>query len=499
MNNFNSVKTFDDILLVPKLSKVKSRRDNHLNSKISKNVNLNFPIISSNMDTVTEEKMAISIAEMGGIGILHRFCTIEKQIEMINSVKRYRNFVIDEPYNAYMMNTLEEVYNIFCRTGVKMLVVYRLSNNSCKWVGIILLKTILLLKNIKDNESFKTTRLVDIDDSIIKKDKYYIIENDENLSLNDYIKIFEKTGENWIFKLSKNAVHNEDVSLITLRDILNITQKRDALVDNNFQLKVGAAIGVTGDYLERAEKCLKANVDVLVIDIAHGHSLIMENAFNELKKLMENIGIQRDIIAGNVATKAGVKFLAELGVDGIKVGIGNGSICSTRIMTGCGYPQFTAVLECAAEAKKYNVPIISDGGNQGKIGNICKALSVGASCVMLGNFISGTDESPGNIIQRGKEKVKYVRGMAGLTANKSKWEKLGEEDRTENFVPEGVDAFVKYKGKVRPIFEQIKQGIRSCMSYCGSTTICELQENAEWISISESAKIESGIHGVSLM
>ena len=492
-----TVKTFDDILLVPKYSDVSSRSENLLETRISTNLKLNIPIVSSNMDTVTEDKMAIAIAEMGGIGILHRFCSIEKQIEMINNVKRKRNFVIEKPYSIFLVQSFQSIYDKFEQTGVNILIVYDRELGFVKFLGIIKKKDFMIHYKTYTDKSISLLDYIKFKNE--KLIEYCRCVKESDIDIEKCISFFKNSKSHWMF-IQNTIENNEYVKLVTLKDILCILEHKNALVDSNFQLVVGAAVGVKDDYLERTKKCLGAGVDVIVIDIAHGHSVMMKEAVTNIKKLMNEIEIKKDIIAGNVATYEGAKFLADLGVNGIKVGIGNGSICSTRLMTGCGYPQFSALMECSKIKEEHpNVPLISDGGNQGKIGNICKALAIGGSTVMLGNFISGTDESPGVVFSRGKEKVKYVRGMAGLTANKSKWNKLGEKDKSEEFVPEGVDAFIKYKGGVKSILHQIKQGIRSCMSYCGSKTIEELHNNSSWIAISESSKVESGIHGVNLL
>lgn len=495
--------TFDDVLLVPRFSPVESRSQVNLETQFTTNIKLKFPVVSSNMDTVTEDKMAITVAEKGGIGIIHRFCSIEQQVKMIESVRRSRNFVIDNPYFVFIDDSEESIDRKFKETGVSMLLVYAnkysegterkegTNTTTGMWQGILLRKTFELYKLLGCKKKIE---------SIVKPvTECYTLKTVPKMS--SIREIFLNTQIKWIFVYSIYRI-----KLICLRDIMNILENQNANIDKDYKLIVGAAIGVKDDFTRRATECIKAGANPIVVDIAHGHSIMMKNAIERLRDEVDLEGI--DIVAGNVATPEGVKFLAKLGVNGIKIGIGNGSICSTRIVTGCGYPQFSAVLECAAEARRHNIPIISDGGHQGKIGNICKAIVGGANTVMLGNFLAGTDEAPGQLVQRGKEKVKIVRGMAGITANRDKWRKEGIDgetvsEMTDGFVAEGVDAFVKYKGSVKQILNQIDRGLRSSLSYCGVQSIAETRlgfiHGTPYIQITESGKRESGIHGVHML
>jgi len=272
-------------------------------------------------------------------------------------------------------------------------------------------------------------------------------------------------------------------------------QRPYASLDSKGSLMVGAAVGVKPGFLDRAAALVKAGVDVLVVDIAHGHSDLAINATKQLKEKFPNV----DVISGNVATAEGTKALIEAGADGIKVGVGPGSICITRDVTGCGVPQLTAVMDCAREASKYGVPIIADGGVR-KSGDITKAIAIGASTVMLGSLLAGTDESPGNTIIKGGKKVKVIRGMAGYGANIAKNQRDKEKEKDPyDLIPEGVEAVVPYKGRVDGIIKQLIGGLKSGISYCGAKNIQELKENAEFIRITGSGKIESTHHDVDVI
>jgi IMP dehydrogenase len=281
--------------------------------------------------------------------------------------------------------------------------------------------------------------------------------------------------------------------LLTAKDIM-YKKKFDnfSILDRNGQLRVGAAIGVSGDYYERAIKLINVGCDVLVIDVAHGHHSLCGNAIKEIKK---NYNI--DIIAGNVCTEEGIEYLHKMGADAIKVGVGPGSICTTRIQTGCGYPQFSAVYNCGQKAKELGIPIIADGGHRGKIGNIVKALAAGASCSMLGGMISGTTETPGKLIIKNNKKYKMIRGMAGRMSNSNKNDKNNENTDIEKMTPEGVEGYVNYKGDLYGIIEQMKGGMRSGLSYCGVDSIYNLhKKEIQFLKISGASKDESNSHDI---
>lgn len=371
--------SYNDVLLIPQQTDLISRNEVCTKTRLTKNITLNIPIISSNMDSVTESDMAIAMALHGGIGIIHRFNTIEEQVAEVKRVKRYCD-----------------------------------DNN--KLVGII---------------TSRDTNLIPADNRLVSE----IMTKKENL-IND-------------------------------------------------RLVVGAAIGVQDDALERAEALVQAGVDVLVIDVAHGHSASVLEMIHIIKNTFPLV----DLIAGNVATAQGTRALIEAGADCIKVGVGPGSICTTRIATGCGYPQLSAIIQCAQEANRFNIPIIADGGIACS-GDITKAIAAGASTVMLGNLLAGTDESPGRPFYKNGKKYKVIRGMASFGANLSRNKKL------PNDYVEGVEAFQLYKGSVKDIIQQLLYGLRSGMSYCGVRTIEALRSNGYFVEITSQGIRESHPHDV---
>jgi IMP dehydrogenase len=461
--------TFDDVLLVPKKSSVNSRRNISVKTRLTKNIELNNPIVSSNMDTVTESEMAIAMARNGGIGILHRFNSVEEQVKMVEEVKRAEGLIIPEPYCVNLDTSLDDIKSLMNSKKVHSLLV----SEAGQLKGIITSRDIRFYKNGKAAQEIMTPR-------------EKLIVGEPGISFEEATELLDK---NRIEKLPLVDSENNIKGLITSKDILNQINRPHASLDTHGRLLVGAAIGVK-DYLVRAEALVAADVDVLVIDIAHGHS---DLAVNTLKSLKEKFEV--DIIAGNVATSEGTEALIRAGADGVKVGVGPGSICITRIVTGSGVPQLTAVLNSASVAKKYNIPIIADGGIRTS-GDITKALAAGASSVMLGSVLAGTDESPGALLIKEGRRVKVIRGMAGYGANMSKREKESVRAEVFDIVPEGVEGMVPYRGAVRDIIKQLVGGLQSGISYCGSTTISEMQTNAEFIRITGSGKKESGSHDV---
>lgn len=427
------------------------------------------------MDTVTEADMAIAMARNGGIGILHRFLSVEEQVAMVTAVKRAESFVIDHPYTLGPDCSIEELREMMEEKGVGSILVTEGDN---KLVGIITTRDIRFVNSeqdkIRDYMTGKENLIVALKDQSIEEAKDLIKKKKlEQLPLVDSLENFRLAG------------------LITSRDIINSYQRPHASWDSKGRLLVGAAIGVKEGDIERAVALVAAGVDVIVIDIAHGHSDLAVNATRQVKERLPNI----EVIAGNVATAEGTRALIEAGADGIKVGVGPGSICITRLVAGCGVPQLTAVIECAEEASKYGVPIIADGGIRTS-GDIAKAIAGGADTVMLGSLLAGTDESPGKTLVKGGKKVKVVRGMAGYGANMSKNKRTTGKDDIFDLVPEGVEAVVPYRGALSGIIKQLVGGICSGMSYCGAHTVEEMHANAEFIRISGASVKESGSHDV---
>ena len=470
--------TFDDVLLVPKRSSVSSRKDIDTSTYLSKNVKLNIPIVSSNMDTVTESKMAIVMAQEGGIGIIHRFLTVEDQVNEVIKVKRSEMFRIDAPYCLSPSHTIEDARNLIREKGISGILV---TDNGSKLVGILTNRDLMF----EEDGITRISELMSTD----------LITASPDITIEEAEKILQK---NRIEKLPLVDENNNLQGLITSKDIIKSKILPNASKDAKGRLLVGAAIGVKGDYLRRAEELINVDADVLVLDIAHGHSDLAINAINEIRKNFGDI----ELIAGNVATAQGTKDLIDAGADGIKVGVGPGSICITRIVTGCGVPQLTAIEDSLSVSKNYGVPLIADGGIRNS-GDIAKAIAVGASTVMIGGLLAGTEESPGTSILRHGRRFKVVRGMASTfaTLGREEREKKGSFDEMDigSIVPEGVEAMVPYRGNTSEVLNQLVGGLRSGMSYCGATNIKEMQEKAEFIRITSAGRRESTSHDVELI
>jgi IMP dehydrogenase len=470
--------TFDDVLLVPKRSPIVSRSQTDLRTKLSRNITLNTPIISANMDTITESSMAIALAREGGIGIIHRFMTIEDQVDEILRVKRSESVMIEQPYTIKPDLTVAEAKKAMADYNVSGLLV----EEGGKLVGIITRRDITFEKNNKLKLSELMTR------EVITAKPGITIDQAKEILHNQRIE-----------KLPVVDDKEHIVGLITSKDILKMDQYPHASKDRKGRLLVGAAVGVKGDYLDRAEALLEAGADIIVVDIAHGHSENAINTVHMIKKAFPDC----ELIAGNVATGEGTRDLIKAGVDAIKVGVGSGSICITRVVTGSGVPQMTAVIDSVKVARNYDIPVISDGGIRNS-GDITKALAAGASSVMIGSLFGGTDESPGKTLVKNGKKYKMYRGMASFYASLGrKYREEGPEvvdsDDLNDYVPEGVEAMVPYKGSVVEIIRQMVGGLRSGLSYCGAKTIPEMQMNADFIKITSAGYIESQPHDVDLM
>lgn len=470
--------TFDDVLLVPKFSDITSRTQTNLETKLSKNISLNIPLISANMDTVTESSMALAMAQQGGLGIIHRFLTIEEETNQILKVKRSGSVMIENPYFIGPEKTVNDAISYMGEKGVHGLLVM---DSESKLVGILTRRDVVF-----ESESNQLVK------DIMTKD---VITAKLGINLDEAKQILHKHR---IEKLPLTDDSGLVKGLITSKDITNIENFPQASKDKKGRPLVGAAVGVKGDFMDRTESLLEAGADVIVVDIAHGHSENAVNTVRHIKKAFPN----SELIAGNVATASGAEDLIKAGVDAVKVGVGSGSICITRIVTGSGVPQLTAVLDCAKVGKKHDVPIISDGGIRTS-GDITKALAAGSSSVMVGSILGGTDESPGSFMTRNGKRFKIYRGMASFYASlgrKSKENgKISFEDDLNDYVAEGVEAMVPYKGSVTDILKQLTGGIRSGLSYCGANTIKQMQENAEFIKMSHAGYTESQPHDVSLM
>lgn len=465
--------TYDDVLIVPRRSTFSSRSEANTRTRLTKKLEINIPLVTANMDTVTESEMAIAIARLGGIGILHRFMSIENNVEEVKKVKRAQNMIIKQPYTIDPDKTVGEAREFVDEVGVTGLFV---ANGDGKLQGILSRRDFLFA----DGDDKK------VRDIMTPREK--LIVGDANTKFEEAKQIF---SQHKIEKLPLVDEENKIVGLITSDDIKHIIEYPLANRDGGGHLVVGASVGVQGDYLERAQELVRAGADVIVIDIAHGHSDLM---FNAIAKLRDAIG-GAQLIAGNIATARAAKELCEAGVDGLKVGVGPGSICITRIVTGCGMPQLTAVMEAAKVARNYGVPVIADGGIQ-KSGDIVKAIGAGADAVMIGSLFAGTAESPGVVMQKGDKKFKVCRGSASFTQSNKRRNLDQERKKLKDIVPEGVESLVPFKGPVEDIINQFVGGVKSGMSYTNSRTIAELQKNVEFVRISNAGLRESGPHDI---
>ena len=474
--------TFDDVLLVPGRSSIASRSDVNTSTRLTKSIGLKIPIVSANMDTVTEEAMAIAMAENGGIGIIHRFMSIEQQAKQILNVKRCQGFIVENPYEINLYASTNDARNLMKKEKVGGLVV-KDSNN--KFVGILTSRDLLLAPSEQKN----------IRDVMTKSNK--LIVASPGITPEEARKILYK------HRVEKLPVIDKDgnlVGLITAQDVVKPELHPNATLDDKGRLRVGAAIGVTAGEIERAKAVVDAGVDVLVLDIAHGHA---EHCINMVKELKNSFGFVQ-VIAGNVATRSGAFDLAVAGADAIKVGIGPGAICTTRIVTGFGVPQLTAIMDSVQGIRESgkDIPIIADGGIKVS-GDMVKALAAGADTVMIGSLFAGTEEAPGSAVIRDGQKFKIVRGMASLGAamgrnriGRGEDESAEDQEDWDKVVPEGVEAVVPYRGNMEEVLFQLVGGLRSGLSYGGGKTIKEMQDKAEFIEITPAGYRESRPHDV---
>ena len=470
--------TFDDVLLVPKYSDITSRSQTSLATRLSRNITLDMPFVSANMDTVTESAMAVAMARAGGIGIIHRFLSIAEQSEEILRTKRSGSVMIEHPYSISADKTVLDARNYSDDKQVSGLLV--VDGPASRLAGIITERDILFADPADRIRDVMTTDVVTARPGVSLEEAKSMLH------------------ANRIEKLPIVDEKGQIRGLVTSRDIINTSDYPNMSVDGKGRPLVGAAVGVKGDFMERSEALLEAGADVLVVDIAHGHS---ENAMNTVRNIKKAFP-DCELIAGNVATAQGAKDLISVGVDAVKVGVGSGSICITRVITGSGVPQLTAVIDCARVGKDSDVPVISDGGTRTS-GDATKALAAGASSVMVGSMLGGTDESPGTVLTKNGKRFKVYRGMASLAASIGRKSKdtgyVSLDDDLNDYVAEGVEAMVPYKGGVTDILKQLAGGLRSGLSYCGAHTIPQMQENAEFIKMSRAGFAESNPHDVSLM
>ncbi len=469
--------TFDDVLLVPKYSDITSRSQTDLTTKLSRNITINIPFVSANMDTVTESSMAVTMARAGGIGIIHRFLTIQEQANEVLKVKRSGSVMIENPYSISSDKSIQDALDYAEDKEISGLLVV---DSNSKLAGIVTERDLLFAGSNGIIADVMTKDVVTAKPGVTLDEAKDILHNHRI----EKLPIVDDSG---VIK-----------GLITSKDITNNTDYPNASKDKKGRPLVGAAVGVKGDFLERSESLLDAGTDVLVVDIAHGHS---ENAICTVKNIKKAFP-DCELIAGNIATAQGAEDLIKSGVDAVKVGVGSGSICITRVITGSGVPQLTAVMDCAKVGNDHGIPIISDGGTRTS-GDATKALAAGASSVMVGSMLGGTDESPGTVLTKNGKRFKVYRGMASLAASIGRKSKetgsISLDDDLNDYVAEGVEAMVPYKGTVTDILKQLAGGVRSGLSYCGAHTIPQMQQNAEFIKMSRAGFAESQPHDVSLM
>ncbi len=480
--NIRSAKglTFDDVLLVPRRSSIASRRDVDTSTLLTPTIHLRIPIVSANMDTVTEAGMAIAMARIGGIGIIHRFMSIEQQAKQVQRVKRAEGLMVENPYAIAPNASVDAARRLMKRHEVGGLVVL---DDAGTLVGLITRRDILLAPD--------ALRLV----SEVMTPRDHLVTAKLGVTPEEAQAILYQ------HRLEKLPVFDEEgllAGLITAQDVMKPERYPHATKDERGRLRVGAAIGVTSAELSRAEVLLGAGADALVLDIAHGHA---DHCIDMVKSLRQQFPAAQ-IIAGNVATREGARELTEAGADAIKVGIGPGSICTTRVVTGFGVPQLTAIMDSVAGVQDAgrDIPIIADGGVKTS-GDMVKALAAGASTVMVGSLLAGCEESPGSPVIRDGQRFKVVRGMASLGAAMGRFEALENEsaesqEEWDKVVPEGVEAVVPYRGYAREILYQMVGGLRSGLSYGGACTIPELWEKAEFIEITSAGVRESRHHDV---
>ncbi len=465
--------TFDDVLLVPQESSVLPK-DVCIKTKLTNKIELNIPLMSASMDTVTEHEMAISMARQGGIGIIHKNMSIEEQAGEVDKVKRSEHGVITDPFFLKKDNTIEEADALmgkFRISGVPIV------DDNHKLIGII------TNRDIRFESDFSKK----IEESMTSEN---LVTAKEGVSLSEAQEILRKNKIEKLPIVDKKGILK---GLITIKDIEKKIQYPDSATDENGRLLCGAAVGVTEDMMDRVSALVEHKVDVIVIDTAHGHSKGVIEAVKKVRKKFPKL----QIIAGNVATKEATRALIKAGADCIKVGIGPGSICTTRVVAGVGVPQISAVMDCYEEASKHNIPIISDGGIKYS-GDLVKAIASGASVVMLGSLLAGTKEAPGETILYKGRSYKSYRGMGSLGAmEKGSKDRYFQKD-AKKLVPEGVEGMVAYKGEVSDIVFQMVGGLRAGMGYCGTKNIEELKTNSVFVKITAAGLRESHPHDITV-
>ena len=464
--------TFDDVLLQPRKSSVLPNQVN-IQTQLTKDITLNIPILSAAMDTVTESRMAIAMAQNGGLGVIHKNFDISTQASEVARVKRFEAGIVYDPITMSPNNTIEDVFAIMDEKNISG---FPVVDKNKKLLGIITNRDV----------RFVTNKKLMVKEYMTKK----VITIQKNQSTNHAKKLLH---ENRIEKLVVVDSQKRCIGLITVKDIQRSERYPSSVRDNNGRLLVGAAVGTKIDDLERAIALDKSGVDILFIDTAHGHSNSVINAFKKIRKKTHC-----PIVVGNIATPEAAKDLIKLGVDAIKVGIGPGSICTTRVVAGVGVPQFTAIQEISSVASRSKIPMISDGGIRFS-GDIVKALAAGGNCIMAGSLFAGTDESPGEVFLFQGRSYKSYRGMGSLGAMaRGSADRYFQDEINESIklVPEGIEGRIPYKGPVSNVLFQLTGGLKSGMGYTGSKDLSSLRKNAKFIRLTNSGITESHVHGV---
>jgi IMP dehydrogenase len=462
--------TFDDVLLAPARSEVLPT-DTDTRTQLTRSITLNIPIVSAAMDTVTESHLAIALSQQGGIGIIHRNMSVERQAEEVDRVKRSESGMIVDPITIEPEQSIADAQALMAR--------YRIS-------GVPVVKGGKLVGILTNRDLRFETRFDAPIAEVMTKENLITVPVGTTLEQAEWI--LHKHRVEKLLVVDDNFILK---GLITVKDIQKKLKYPNAAKDDQGRLRVGAAIGATGDFLERAAELVARKVDVLAIDTAHGHTSRVLAAVKTIKSKYPEV----QLTAGNVATYEGAKELAELGVDGIKVGIGPGSICTTRVVSGAGVPQITAISECSRAAREAGVPLIADGGIKYS-GDITKAIAAGADTVMIGSLLAGTDESPGETILFQGRTFKTYRGMGSMGAMSQGQANRYEQDPNSKLVPEGIEGRVAAKGPLSDLVYQLVGGLRSGMGYCGVPDIPSLQKNARFLRISPAGLRESHVHDV---
>ena len=476
-NNIREALTFDDVLLVPGASEVLPA-DTNTKTRLTREIELNIPLISSAMDTVTEYQMAIAMAQAGGLGILHRNMDIEAQANQVKAVKRFESGMVVDPITIHPTATLGEAMQIMRETRISGIPVTEANG---RLVGILTNRDVRFADNMDQpvRELMTAENLIRVYNEVDKEEARRLLHKHR------------------IEKLLVVDDNERCIGLVTVKDIEKAELNPHSTKDDQGRLRVGAAVGTGEQNILRAEALMDAQLDVLVVDTAHGHSKSVIETVKAVRKLRGN---QMQIIAGNVATAAAAKALVDAGADAVKVGIGPGSICTTRVVAGVGMPQLTAIMDTAAECAKQGVPCIADGGIKYS-GDLAKAIAAGADVAMMGSMFAGTDEAPGEVILYQGRSYKTYRGMGSVGAmSKGSADRYfqGKITNSEKFVPEGIEGRVPYKGPISAVIHQMVGGLRASMGYTGAATIADMQNKAEFVRMTGAGFKESHVHDVTI-